>query len=292
MEEKSKKLSGRLVIKHAGGLNAAFGELNKEFKRLHPDVELVDEMGGSVDLVREVVNGKECGVLGSADYSLIPRLMFPAHAEWYIIFASIQMTLRYSAESKYADQVNETNWYEILQRDGVTLWHPDANGDPGGYRALMVLQLAEKYYKIPGFYGRIMASHSCVFNRSNFQESRSGYGFSYGMHAPPQSGMKFIRLPEEIDLSNSKFKDFYRQAEIKIAGDAPGESMVLQGEPIYFGLTIPRNLVNQEIAVAWVCLLLSDTGMNIIKQAGMVPVKPVLTSDPGKIPQMFKSYLS
>lgn len=283
------KRYGRLVIKHAGGLNAAFSELNKEFKRLNPDVELVDEMGGSVDLVREVINGKECGVLGSADYSLISRLMFPEHVEWYIIFASSQMALRYTSESKYADQISERNWYEILQKDGVTLWHHNPDGDPGGYRALMVLQLAEQYYKIPGFYDKIITSHSKVLNRSTLEESRSGYAFSYGTHTD-QSGVKHILLPDEINLSNNKFRDYYRQAVLKISGDKPGESMILRGEPILFGVTIPRSSVNQNLAIEWMRLLLSDTGITMIEQSGMIPIRPVITGDPVKIPQMFKSY--
>lgn len=284
-------MSGRLIIKHAAGLNAAFSELNKEFQRLHPDVELVDEMGGSVDLVREVIAGKECGVLGSADYGLIPRLMFPEHADWFIIFAASQMALRYTNESKYVDQINEKNWYEILQRDGVTLWHPAADGDPGGYRALMVLQLAERYYNIPGFYDKIMSSHSKVLTRATIQESRSGYLFSYGARAY-QSGVKHILLPDEINLSSNKFKDYYRQAVLEISGSKADESMTLHGEPILFGLTIPRSCVYQDLAIAWICLLLSDSGMNIIEESGMVPVQPVITSDSGKIAKVFNSYIS
>lgn len=290
MKEKTNKLSGRLTIKHAGGLNAAFSELNKEFKRLHPDVELVAEMGGSVNLVREVMDGKECGVLGSADYGLIPRLMFPEHADWYIIFASSQMALRYTKESMYADQINQENWYEILQRDGVTLWHPAADGDPGGYRALMVLQLAEQYYKIPGFYDKIMTYHSNVLNRSTIQESRSGYVFSYGTHAH-QGGVQHILLPNEINLSSNEFKDYYRQAALKISGSKPGETMILHGEPIFFGVKIPLRFANQDLAIEWLRLLFSDIGMTIVEQSGLMPVRPVISSDPDKIPQMLKSYI-
>jgi molybdate/tungstate transport system substrate-binding protein len=290
MQEKENKLSGRLVIKHAGGLRAAFSELNKEFKRLHPDVDLLAEMGGSVNLVREVMDGKECAVLGSADYGLIPRLMFPEHADWYVIFASTQMTLRYTKESRYADQITPENWYEILQQEGVTLWHPSADGDPGGYRALMVLQLAEQHYKIPGFYEKIRASHSKEMNRSTMQESRSGYSFGYGTRTM-HDGARLMKLPNEINLSCIELKDTYRQASLKIGGRKPGESMILQGEPILFGVTIPKHAANQDLAIEWLRFLLSDIGMKIVEQSGLTPVKPIIVSDPDKIPQALRSHV-
>jgi molybdate/tungstate transport system substrate-binding protein len=284
MQEETNGLSGRLVIKHAGGLRPAFGELNREFKRLHPDVDLLPEVGGSVNLIREVMAGEECDILGSADYRLIARLMFPEHADWYVIFASTQMTLRYTKESRYADQINSENWYEILQKEGVTLWHPSADGDPGGYRALMVLQLAERYYGIAGFYERMMMSHSREMKRSTMQESRSGYSFGYGTRTI-QDGARLILLPNEINLSSREMEDYYRQASLTIQGNKPGESMILQGEPILFGVTIPRNAANQELAIEWLRFLFSDIGMKTVEDAGLTAVKPLLFSDPHKIPR-------
>ena len=71
----------KLPIFHAGSLSAAFAKVNAEFQKLHPDVEIQSQAAGSVDAVRWVTEQKSpCGILASADYELIPRMMFPDYA--------------------------------------------------------------------------------------------------------------------------------------------------------------------------------------------------------------------
>jgi len=196
------------------------------FAQLYPDVTIIDEPGGSASLVRDVIKGKECGILASADYALIPKLMFPDFTDWCLIFAGSEIVLRYSGISNCQDEINASNWYEILQRDGVNLWHLGADGDPGGYRALMVLQLAEKYYRIPGFYKKMMSGQNrkVISNQSDFQNSRFGYMLSYRLNMG-QGDFKSIVLPDEINLSNDKMAEYYRQASVTITGHKPGEKL-------------------------------------------------------------------
>jgi molybdate/tungstate transport system substrate-binding protein len=107
----SASISKQLIIKHAGSLGAAFGEINSEFQRQHSDIDIVSAGGGSASLVRDVLNGVTCSILASADYVLIPDMMIPKHATWYIIFGSSRMVLRYTDRSAYYDEVNEQNWF-------------------------------------------------------------------------------------------------------------------------------------------------------------------------------------
>lgn len=75
----------KLPIFHAGSLSATFAKLNAEFHKIDPDIEIITEAAGSADAVRRITQQKrECGVLASADYKLIPEMMFPEFAEWYI----------------------------------------------------------------------------------------------------------------------------------------------------------------------------------------------------------------
>jgi molybdate/tungstate transport system substrate-binding protein len=287
----SKQSQRKLHVLCAGSLNAAFSEISDEFRRLYPNVKLIQEMGGSASLVREVIQGRECGVLASADYSLIRHLMLPDYAGWYIVFASNQMVLRYTDSSKYQEEINGDNWYEILQRDGVTIWHSDPDGDPGGYRALMVLQLAEKYYKVPRLYDRLMSpEHDRVITRANFQESNTGYSFGYGLNAG-RGGSRVLALPDEINLSTEAFADYYKQAVVTISGKNPGEAIALYGAPILFGVTIPESYGNPELAIKWLHLLLSSKGRNFLKKSGMIPLKPVTTDNPEKIPDQLRKYI-
>ena len=238
----------QLIIKHAGSLSGVFNEINDEFKRLIQDIDILSGGGGSAALVRDVVNGISCDILASADYNLIPELMYPRYADWCLIFASSRMVLRYSEQSKYAGEINEKNWIDIIQRDGVTIWHSDPNEDPGGYRTLMVLQLAELYYKIPGLYKRLMTpEHDRILSRSNFQESSFGYSFGYGL-AGAKGNAKILELPDEINLSRPEFDGQYDQVKIDLSGNNAQGDFSLHGESIKFGLTIPNISGRQNLA--------------------------------------------
>jgi len=214
----TQKLSGKLPIFHAGSLTGTFAKVNGEFRKLHPDVEIVSEPAGSVAAIRKVTEqGKECGVIASADYKLIPQLMFPHHADWYIIFASEQIVLCYTNKSKYQDQVNAGNWYEILQKEDVKFGRHDPNQDPGGYRTLIVWQLAETYYGIPGLYQKLLGAKGDTLMSGNIRSGDLDYTFGYKAPAV-QNHMKYLVLPENINLSSKNLENYYAQAKVEIKG--------------------------------------------------------------------------
>jgi len=84
--------------------------------------------------------------MASADYTVIDQLLIPTYADWNIRFATNRLVLCYTNTSNYAKEINAQNWYEILLKKDVVWGHADHNIDPCGYRSVMVLQLAEKYY--------------------------------------------------------------------------------------------------------------------------------------------------
>ena len=152
----SVELSGTLPIFNAGSLTAPWDAVTKAYNKVYPKVEVLAEAAGSATTIRKVTElHKECGVIGSADYKIVPQLMFPDYADWYIIFASNQLVLCYTDKSKGSSEINANNWYDILQRTGVTYGRSDPDQDPCGYRALMVWQLAEKFYNVPGLYNKL-----------------------------------------------------------------------------------------------------------------------------------------
>ena len=278
MEDSATK---KLPIFHAGSLTAVFAKVNVEFKKLHPDVEIVSEAAGSVDAVRKITEQKrECGVLASADYRLIPNMMLPDYTDWYVVFASDEIVLSYSEKSRYQSEVNKDNWYEILQRTGVTYALHDPNRDPGGYRTLMVWQLAEKYYGVPGLYEKLRGSPGY---RILPQTEQADYTFTYRSVAT-RNNLKFVSLPENINLSSNKLSSHYALAKVEIKSGSSEETIILNGEPILFALTIPRNFPDQELAINWVSFLLSDDGITIMKSMGMKPLEPAIADDIGRVP--------
>jgi molybdate/tungstate transport system substrate-binding protein len=289
-------MSGTLPIFHAGSLTIPFAQVSEEFNKLYPDVEILSEGAGSQTTIRKHTElGRECGVIGSADYTIIPELMFPEYADWYITFACNRMVIAYTDKSRFADDINQNNWYQILQSEGVKYGRADPNQDPCGYRALMVWQLAEDFYHVPGLYGKLYGADGDIMRPKSvdlialLESGDLDYAFEYSSVAA-QHKLNFIDLPPQIDLSSDEFKDYYAKAEVKVAGKKPGEFLTIKGKPIVYGVTIPKNFPRQEIAIAWVDFLLSPQGQAIMEASGQPPITPA-TNDKSKLPDRLTSYI-
>ena len=291
------ELAGRLPIFHAGSLSIPFAQISDEFNQLYPNVEILTESAGSATAIRKVTElQRECGVIASADYTLIPQLMFPEYADWYIIFATNQMCIAYTDRSQFGDEVNADNWYEILQRDGVKYGRSDPDQDPCGYRTLMVWQLAEAYYGSPGLYHKLYNAENQIIRPKEvdlialLETGDLDYAFEYSSVAA-QHRFNYVVLPPEINLSDEEFNDFYATAQVEISGREPGTTITNRGKPIVYGVTIPPDFPNQELAVAWVDFLLSSKGMAVMEASGQPPVIPAVTNDKSKLPDALKKYV-
>jgi len=290
-------LEGELQIFHAGSLTIPFAQISEEFNKLYPDVNILSEGAGSQTTIRKVTElHKECGVIGSADYTLIPQLMFPEYADWYIIFATNQMCIAYTDKSQFKDEVSGDNWYEILQREDIKYGRSDPDQDPCGYRTLMVWQLAEAHYGVPGLYDNLYEAEGDLMRPKSvdlialLETGDLDYAFEYSSVAA-QHNLHYVVLPPEINLSSEEFKDIYATAQVEISGKEPGSTITKQGKPIVYGVTIPSNFPNQEMAIAWVDFLLSEKGTAIMEANGQPPITPGVTNDKSKLPEELKKYV-
>lgn len=273
---------GTVVMFHAGSLTMPFAAMEKEFEARYPGVDLQREASGSQAAARKITDLKKpCDIMASADFKVIDKLLVPKYADWNIRFATNQLVLCYTDKSRFADKINAKNWYEILQRKGVIWGHSDPNLDPCGYRSLMVLQLAEKYYKKPGLYEKILANRPIENVRpksvelvSMLQSGNMDYAWEYRSVAV-QHGLKFIELPEKINLGNYKDDAYYSQAVVKVTGKKPGEFMEMKGESVTYGITLLKNAPNREAALAFLEYMLDPKGgLKILKDQGQPPFVP------------------
>lgn len=294
---KESKLSGTLHIFHAGSLTIPFDEVTKSFNQLYPGVEVLSEGAGSATTIRKVTElHRECGVIGSADYTLIPQLMFPDYADWYIIFATNQMCIAYTDNSQFASEINSDNWYEILQSEGVSYGRGDPDQDPCGYRTLMVWQLAEKHYEAPGLYDALYEAEGDVMRPKSvdlialLESGDLDYAFEYTSVAS-QHKLNYVKLPPQINLADENYGDFYATAVVEIAGTEPGATIEQKGKAIVYGVTIPSGSPEHDLGLAWIDCLLSDRGNAIMEASGQPPVIPALANDKSKIPESLQKYL-
>jgi len=283
----AEEIKGKVVIFHAGSLTVPFAEMEKRFEAAHPGVDILREAGGSTKMARMISElGKPADIMASADYKVIDNTLIPAHADWNVRFASNQLVLCYTDKSKAASEINPDNWYEILARPGVIWGHSDPNLDPCGYRSLMVLQLAEKYYRQPGLYDKLLANRPLKNVRpksvelvSLLKTGNMDYAWEY-LSVAVQHDLKYVKLPSEINLGDYKFDDYYKQAKVQVTGKSPGKFITRTGMSCTYGLTLIKSAPNPRAAEAFLAYLLSpDGGLAILKEMGQPPFEPAWVTD-------------
>lgn len=284
-------LKGNVIIFHAGSLTVPVAKLTEAFQAEHPHVTFQTEAAGSRTTARKVSElDRQADLVISADYTVIDNLLIPDHADWNIRFARNTMGIAYTDRSYFAKEIDDENWYDVLMRDSVIYGHSDPNADPCGYRTLLVWQLAEMHYDEPGLYDRL--DEGCPPENIRPKETdllallQSGdmdYVFIYRSVAV-QHGLNFIELPDEINLSKEEHADFYAQAATEVSGSEPGETITQKGQPILYGVTMPHNAPNPDLALAFVEFILAPQGQAIMEEQGQPPITPPISDDVGKLP--------
>ncbi|HEY7360668.1 MAG TPA: extracellular solute-binding protein, partial [Streptosporangiaceae bacterium] len=148
---------GTLIVFGAGTLATPFAAEIAAFKKQNPGVTVHSQFAASGDMVRKITQlHQPADVLGVADYSLIPKLMFTANATWYLGFVSNEITFAYTSRSKGASGLTSSNWHKVLAQPGVHIGRSNPAADPSGYQTLQMLQLANGYYHQPNLSASVL----------------------------------------------------------------------------------------------------------------------------------------
>ena len=288
------QFSGDLVVFNAGSLAYPIRDLLGAFARHNPGVRGQQESSGSLEAARKLTElGKIPDILAVADYGVIAKLVMPRYASWYAGFASNAMVLAYSGRSAGAAEITGDNWWRVLLRPEVRWGHSNPALDPNGYRARMVFQLAETFYREPGLAARLEAQVRPAYVRPSeaqllglVQAGELDYAWSYRSLAQT-AGLKWVTLPPAIDLSDADRAPAYATARIKLPGARLGatDSVEFRGEPILYALTIPLGASHPEVAREFVRFLFSAEGKEILRRSGFKLLEhPVIVGQPPPIP--------
>ena len=281
--------SGKVRIFHAGSLTVPFKAIEAAFEARNPGVDILREAGGSTKMARMISEvGKPADIMASADYKVIDNTLIPKCADWNIRFASNQLVLCYTGQSRGADRVNRENWYKILQEKDVVWGHSDPNLDPCGYRSLMVLQLAEKFHNKPGLYQRLLDNRPQKNVRPKSVElvnllktGHMDYAWEY-LSVAIQHGLKYLTLDDHINLGNYQYDDYYKQAQVQVTGKKPNTFITRTGKSCTYGITLVKDSPNPEAAQAFLAFLLSpDHGLKVLSDMGQPPFIPCRVTDGG-----------
>lgn len=289
--------SDEIIVFHAGSLSVPFKELKDEYEKSHPDVKILLEPAGSLVCARKITELKKpCDILASADYFVIDELLIPEYASWGIKFATNDMVIAYQDKSKYSSEIDEDNWIEVLSREDVIYARSDPDSDPCGYRTVLTFMLAERFYDLPGLSERMVIKNKEFIRPKEvdlialMESNAIDYMFQYKSVAI-QHGLKYIQLPDEINLSEPSQNDLYSTVSLEVTGNKPGTKMIVTGEYINYSITIPENAVNKEDATGFLSFILSKEGMEIFRKNGQDPITPLTSEQAEKMPPQIQRFI-
>jgi molybdate/tungstate transport system substrate-binding protein len=286
-----------LTVVPAGSLLIPFESIEAGYEALHPEIDVQVEGHGSIQAVRQVTDlHRAIDVVAVADASLIPEMMYiPVeggvgnYADSYTPFATNEMVIAYTNRSRYAGEITEGNWYEILARPDVRVGFSNPMLDACGYRALMVTRLAETHYKAPGLLARMITDHltpapevtvsgdGCTIILPELMKPNStklairdgsvyllalldnggiDYAFEYESVAR-EHGLLWIDLPPALDLSSEANAREYAQVRVTLGFERFASiGSERTGRPIVYAVTIPATAPHPAEAEAFVDYML------------------------------------
>ena len=194
--------------------------------------------------------------------------------------ASTSMVLTYSPKSKFAAAfaaAKGADWTKILTSPGFRFGRTDPAVDPQGQYVLYALQLAEAYYKLPGFAAHVAGpihNSAQIFAEpsllARLQDGQIDATLSYESAVISQHLLPYVVLPDQINLSTPAFnKEWYSKASLTLQG----KTKAIHPTPLVYYATVLKNASNPKAAQAFVDFLNSPAGQKILAQYGYNPGK-------------------
>ncbi len=209
----------------------------------------------------------------------------PQHADWCVTFAGNSMVISFTEQSKFAADISTDNWMEVLARPEIAVGRSDPDMDPCGYRAIMLLRLADLHYPAEKDGGhiekRVLANSppNCVRPKSAelaalLQSKQLDYAFMY-RSVSLHHNMPFVPLPAEIDLSDPAKDDFYGRVSVEVSGKRPGDAVTYVARSIAYGLTVAKASRRKAAAEEFAAFVLGPAGREVFEANGQ-PFLPQL----------------
>ncbi|MGZ4920337.1 MAG: tungstate ABC transporter substrate-binding protein WtpA [Halobacteriota archaeon] len=274
-----------LTIFHAGSLSKPFDQLATAFQNANPGVTVQRQSAGSIDTVKKITElNQTADIVATSDYSVINQYLYPNYTNWVGKFASNKMVVMYTNTSKYASEINASNWYQILTRPDVAVGRSDPNADPNGYRTLMVWKLAQNYYNNASLYDALLAQAPQQYVRPKevdltalLQSGQVDYAWNY-LSVAKQNNFSYVDLPDQLNLGNQSYQSYYQTVNVTAS------NQTVNGSYIEYGITIPTNAPNTNLAIQFIQFMYSPQGaaiMNASYQPLIVPMQTLGAVPPG-----------
>lgn len=269
-----------LVVLHAGSLARPLRAAIDSFTA-RTAIPVVTLSAGSVEAARRITELHDVpDLIALADEEVFTELLVPRYVASYWTFARNRMVIAIAPQRAGA-KVDSTNWFRVLSAPSVEVGRSNPDLDPAGYRALMVLRLAELANRNPWITRAVLARSPArnVRPKSSdlvalLQTGALDYAFLYESSARA-AGLRWIELPPAMNLGSDDFAANYARATVRIAGGARGDTIEVRGAPIRYALAVPREAPHPGAARRLEDFLLSAEGAQAMRAAGLDVIRPV-----------------
>jgi len=283
--------SRTLLIDAAGTLQVPFNRIvNNVVRPQYQSLSYNYIFEGSRLAANEITQAnKSFDIFASADYRIIPQQLIPSHASWYIIFASNAVAVVYTNHSRFANEINSDNWYQVITRPGVIVGVSNKDTDPSGSQAIYMLQLAGLlYYQNSSYlYDQLYVTKAAKQELiivptettldAQLETGAVDYILTYSSEAISHK-LRYLSLDPKVDLSDMSQADWYAKVNVTINGKP------VAGAPILYDLTIPNDSPDVPMAITFVKALFSAQGQDILSASGLKPLNPVYIYQESAVP--------
>jgi molybdate/tungstate transport system substrate-binding protein len=262
-----------LVVFNAGSLARPLRAALDSFTLANP-ATVEQENAGSLETARKLTDLHRIpDLIGLADHEVFEQLLMPQYVSSYVEFARNRMVLAYTARSRYAADMGPATWTQVLLRPGVETGRADPALDPNGYRTLLVLQLAERYYGQPGLAAKLLEAMP-ERNIRPYEAALVGllqagtfdYIWSYESIAQG-AGLEYVQLPPQVDLGDPSLAKEYATVSVRVPGRTPHDSVTFRGAPIVYGIAVPDAAPHKALAERFLAWLVSPDGVRVLRRA-------------------------
>ena len=259
----------------------------------HEAVQVVQESVAGVQTAGGVDTARVAAALGNKPdivalaAEAFPQALVPARTTWYVLFARDRMVIAHGDSSRAAASIDSTNWWKAMQRRGVRVGRVTPTASPAGYRALLVMQLAEAYYNQPKLAAKLLAASPARYVVATeadlvagLDSERIDYAFLHESTASA-ARLRYIRLPHEIDLGEPADSSRYASAEVVVVNDSLGDTVRVRGAPIVFGASMLTGAPSPRYAERLLRFLFTAEGQRALREAylDVLPRPVVVGSD-------------
>jgi len=292
-----------VVVFHAASLRRVLSDAAEEYQREHAGTRIRLEPSGSQVAARKVSElGMRADVVATADIGVLDKILLPQHARWSLAFATNEIVLAHKDHSRFTDEITESNWPEVLQREGLRLGRASEDTAPLGYNTLTVWQLAERDERLGDarldltqrLVGRCPQQHVAPDEGELLAllESRAiDYAFVYRSTAEDHH-LKITALFPELNLSRPELADRYGQVGCEVRMKQSEERTQIRGAPIVYGLTVPTKAANPQGAQSFVAFLLGERGRKLLERAGFHPLAPARSTRRAEVPESLRALVA